>query len=68
MRVYPALVHTKAARDLGSIRKSEPQLWPQDLPHLLDDTLCDRLHVGLREPGDLLIAFAPGSHAASPVG
>jgi hypothetical protein len=67
MRVDPVLVHAKASRHLPGIRKSEPQLRPQDFHHLLDDTLCDRLDVGLREPGGLLIRVAPGRQAASPV-
>ena len=60
-------MHAKAAGHLRHIRKSEPGLRREDdLPHLLDDTLCDRFDIGLRELGDLLIPIAPAGHAASP--
>jgi hypothetical protein len=67
MRVHPVLVHAKAARHLRSIRKSEPQLRPDDVPHLLDNTGGDRLNIGARELEELLIRVVWGSHAASPV-
>ena len=67
MRVHPVLVHAKAARHLRGIRKSEPQLRPDDLLHVLDNTRGDLLNVGPRESEDLLIRVVWRSQAASPV-
>ena len=67
MRVDPVLVDAKAACHLRGIRKSEPQLRPDDLLHVLDNTRCDLLNVGSRESEDLLIPVVWRSHAASPV-
>ena len=57
-------MHAKAARHLRGIRKSEPQLRLDDLPHLLDKARCDGLNVGRRESEALLISVVSGSHGA----